>query len=401
MKTLRLDGQWKIRWCDGQRGGMPHYLHQAGEDKEAYVKNLPREIAEEEHNPRFWMDATVPGAVHLDLVRAGVIDSPYEELGVLKCRWVEECLWFYRREFDAGEIWNARHVLLVLEGLDYGAVVFLNGKEAGRHSNAFYPCEIDATGLLRPEGNVLTVQLESGLYSVAEKPVRDYYTATMTVDILLHKRNWLRKTQSQMAWDWSPRLMNIGIGGSVVLLADDDLLIRSVALTPSVDRDFREGHVRVRAFASGYQGGCGRPAADAPAATMEITIDGRNHAFSFDAIPQHGVLEADVTVDAPRLWWPAGFGDQHRYGLTVRVLVGGRTVYQTERWIGFRHVEVDQSPHPEKGRYFRFIVIHAGRQSGTQRSFYGRHDTGPLPAPAGTGQRSELQFPPRLGRRTL
>lgn len=54
---------------------------------------------------------------------------------------VEECFWFYRREFDAPEAALSGYAQLVFDTLDYGAVIYLNGKEIGRHANAFTPAK--------------------------------------------------------------------------------------------------------------------------------------------------------------------------------------------------------------------------------------------------------------------
>lgn len=76
-------------------------------------------------------------------MRAGILPSPYEGTGVLAGRWAEECFWFYRTEFDAPEAAGAPLARLVFEGLDYSAVIYLNGEEIARHENAFCPCSVD------------------------------------------------------------------------------------------------------------------------------------------------------------------------------------------------------------------------------------------------------------------
>ena len=146
-------------------------------------------------------------------MRAGLLDDPNRGLNVLKARWVEEMIWFYRRTFTAPALAAGERAWLVFEGLDLAAVVYLNGEEVGRHANAFYPCRIDVTDALRAGENTLLVQLEAGLYPrrpalrrLRDEPLRP-----------LHKRNWLRTTQSAFGWDWSPRLLNVGIPGDVRL----------------------------------------------------------------------------------------------------------------------------------------------------------------------------------------
>ncbi len=54
---ISLDGAWKLRWADGQRGGLLHH----------HLWTT---------HPSKWIDAIVPGEVHLDLLRAGMIPEP-------------------------------------------------------------------------------------------------------------------------------------------------------------------------------------------------------------------------------------------------------------------------------------------------------------------------------------
>jgi len=56
------------------------------------------------------LDAVVPGEVHMDLLRHGMIPDFERDANVLATRWVEECLWLYRLEFKASaEMTQAAH----------------------------------------------------------------------------------------------------------------------------------------------------------------------------------------------------------------------------------------------------------------------------------------------------
>ena len=45
-----------------------------------------------------WVPAQVPGDVHLDYQRAGLIDDPFFGMNHDKLRWMEEMDWWYRTE---------------------------------------------------------------------------------------------------------------------------------------------------------------------------------------------------------------------------------------------------------------------------------------------------------------
>lgn len=350
MQKQNLTGLWKIHWSDGQRGGYPHYLHMFNEPSNVTVMKQKKFIPDDYDDVK-WLDAQVPGEIHLDLMRAGIIASPYNDVGILQCRWVEECLWYYRRVFDAPEACEVSHAELIFEGLDYGAVIYLNGEEIGRHSNAFYPCVINVTNNLLPYGNVLLVQLESGLFSVCEKPIKDYYTATMTVDVLLHKRNWLRKTQSQMAWDWAPRLMNIGIYKPVYLQYGEYLLVESTAVTADLNDDLDVGTVNVRVFISDF---------DTTLSDIDliISIQGNTIKVRYDSIPDDGILTTQLTVMNPKLWWPSGYGKQPLYSIDISIYKNEVVLFSQSKRIGFRKIDVNKNRHPIEGCYFIFEINH-------------------------------------------
>jgi beta-mannosidase len=180
MKTLSLNGAWMLRWTDGQRNRMGF-------------------AAQEKTDPSRYFEATVPGEVHLDLMRQGVIADVYRDTNVLAARWVEEFIWSYRREFEVtDEMLAAGNAWLHFQQLDLVASVVLNGQEIGTHRNVFYPCRLDVTGKLKPGKNILVVHLDSGLYDVCDKPYAGYDNH---LNGKLHKRHWLRKPQSSFSWD--------------------------------------------------------------------------------------------------------------------------------------------------------------------------------------------------------
>ncbi len=347
MRKISLNGSWKIRWSDGQRGGMPHFLKSEGDTASTYLKFLPREIDETSYSAYEWMDASVPGEIHLDLMRLGVISSIYEGTGVMQARWVEECFWYYRREFDGSDIHMNESIKLKFESLELTVRIFLNGKEIGSHNNAFRPCSIDITGMVVAGINVLSVQLESGLYHVSEKAVSGYYNATMSPDILLHKRNWLRKTQSQMSWDWSPRLMNVGITGDVSIYTGD-LIVENLFISSYLSENLTKGSILVRLDLD-Y--------ADKPQEVrLSVKAFGAEHIKVFSGAEISNMLEFSIKVENPDLWWPVGYGSQKLYTIDVHLSGAGKTIYQAVKKVGFRRVDIDQSPHPIEGNYFIFRI---------------------------------------------
>ena len=128
IQQLDLNGLWKIRWSDGEKGRPAHALLDAPDE----MRYLPAEV---------------PGELHLDMEKAGLIADPYVGTNALAARWVEEFYWSYRREFEVpAAALESPRAWLHFEQLDYFATILLNGEEVGRHENSFCPCRVEVAG---------------------------------------------------------------------------------------------------------------------------------------------------------------------------------------------------------------------------------------------------------------
>ncbi|MFC4777048.1 glycoside hydrolase family 2 protein [Paenibacillus sp. GCM10023252] len=326
--SVCLDGQdWQLRWADGQRGGRAHH-------------------ASEYYDAVKWMPATVPGEVHQELIKLGLLEEPTIGLNSLHARWVEESFWSYRRVFTLPEEAAGQRVWLRFEGLDYDATIYVNGKLVGKHANYYLPCRLEVTSAIQEGDNVLTVTLSSGLHSVAEKPLEPYYVTAMEAEQLT-KRMWLRKPQSSFSWDWSPRLLNVGIHQSVFLEWADRVMIHNIAIRSGVSEDYSEGSVTASILLSNLQEG---------EADLAVRIHLEDGGLQFERVFQVGSgeqrVELQVEVANPELWWPVGQGEQRLYKVNVEVWAGGQLLNSREQQIGFRSIRINQSKHPRRGRYF-------------------------------------------------
>ena len=324
--TIDLSGTWRLTWSDGHRGRPKHAERQEA-DESRYI------------------DAEVPGEIHLDALKAGWIEEPTLGTNCLAARWIEENLWSYRRTFDVPAEALQGRVWLYFEGLDLAATIVLNGVEIGRHHNAFYPCRVEVTGCLRAGANLLTVHIESGLFHVADKQARGY---DHKPDQLLHKRHWLRKPQFQFSWDWSCRLINVGIYRPVRLEWTEapcrvEQLVPLVELSP----DLKKGSVCARLFVEGL-------AEDACKGVLTAELEETGVRGTADVEIKAGLnpCETHFEIADPDLWWPAGHGEQNLYTLRVTLSVDGKEIAARTTRIGFRQVRVLQDPHPEGGQFY-------------------------------------------------
>ena len=325
-KKISLNGIWKLRWFDGERGVRTD-IHLAN------AESLSRAY-----------DVSVPGEVHQQLQKLGLIDDPNVGLNVLKARWVEESFWIYSRTFKAAPLVNGERSWLVFEGLDLAAVIFLNGKEVGRHANYYYPCRIDVTDHLKPGVNTLDVSVESGVFHAMN---RSSDGLAGNIGGHLTKRHWLRKPQCSHGWDWSPRLLNVGIHGSVWIETARAVRFDSMTAFTETDANRESGRAVVRVYAEGL----GTKPVEG-VLIISATETGQLQRIGVTINPGMNRFDATIVFDKPNLWWPVGHGDQPLYTITAELRVDAKKIGAAHRRVGFRLVRVNQDVHPDHGTFF-------------------------------------------------
>ena len=240
-----------------------------------------------------WLPATVPGHVHTDLVRHGVISDPFEGMAELGCQWVDEEDFVYRTAFEFKRDANLPARILRFEGLDTVARVSLNGELVAEHDDMFVPLEIDVSERLRDGKNELEVALASATRVGRERRARYFASENLPSNLLrFEERAFVRKAQYMFGWDWGPRLASAGIWRPVALVEHAGRL-RDVAVREEHRAD---GSVAL-AFAS--------------------TFDGTGEVLHFVEGFEKGARDGEtLVIEKPKLWWPAGHGAQARVLVT-------------------------------------------------------------------------------------
>jgi beta-mannosidase len=326
--VVDLNGTWELSWQDGERG----------------PARRPGVLERADARPRQTFTARVPGEVHLDLMAAGVIGDPAVGTNCLAARWVEEAVWVYRRTFAAPALRHGERAYLRFDRIELAAVVRLNGAEVGRHDDAFLPACFDVTDRLRAGENLVVVETESGLFAVAERPWEGW---GVNNSARLTKRHWLRTVQSSASWDWSQRLLNVGITGGVCLEVAGGVRVDGWATFSELDASLGAGSVTARVFVEGLD--------DAVVGgLLSVEVEGTKVQAQVPVEIRRGAqrLEVKVAVPRPEPWWPVGHGSPRLYGVRVRLEAGGGTLLEARRSVGFRHIRVNQDPHPSGGRFF-------------------------------------------------
>jgi beta-mannosidase len=296
-----------------------------------------------------WLQATVPGGVHTDLLAIGRIPDPFVGDNEKRVQWVAEADWEYRRNFTCPpEMLAEDKVFLVCDGLDTLATVTLNGHELGRADNMFRQYTWDVKSLLRAQdANELVIAFASPVKYVAEKQA---VRALPGVSQAIPGGPYLRKAPCQFGWDWGPQLPPTGIWKEIRLEGYSTARLEEVHLR----QHHAEGQVAVEARVSVEKW------SDSPLTASVRITDPDGEVFSGDgAVSPGGEATLTVHIARPELWWPNGYGKQPLYKVEVILRRSDssdsapldRHAYE----IGLRTIELRQE-EDQWGRSFVFVV---------------------------------------------
>jgi beta-mannosidase len=272
-----------------------------------------------------WLPAQVPGHVHLDLQRHGVIADPYTRMAELGAQWVDEEDWSYRKTFHFTPDPALPGRVLRFEGLDTICRVLLNGELVAEHDNMFLPLEVDVAARLRAGQNELRIEFESAARVGRARQARYFAREGLPDDVArFPERSFVRKAQYMFAWDWGPRLVSAGIWQPVTLIEHAGRL-RDVRVLQT----HRDGGVELR---------------------FESEVEGQGEVVHVVEGVEGLVRDGQtVKLAKPELWWPAGMGSQRLYRvqsfLTARPVsdvaeLARRALDRREQAIGLRTIRL-------------------------------------------------------------
>lgn len=284
------------------------------------IKSVSMELGQELLGICEWLPATVPGGVHEDLYRAGLIPHPYKDLNSLQCEWVENRWWMYRTMIEPIAETSGK-VELVFKGLDYEAIVYLDGQRLGEHKGMFTEAVFDLTNRLRSEPMELVVLL---LHAPDEMGQIGKTSETFT-----------QKSRFNYKWDFSTRLVNIGIWDEVVLRIRQTCKLDDVRIATDVEEAglISEGQ---------HIGLIGVEAA------IEATTEGeagsvilRAHCWSpAQELLQTETIHAscgqrvrlDFRLPGAQLWYPNGYGEQPLYTVKLELCSEEGELLETQQF---------------------------------------------------------------------
>ncbi|HTR43059.1 MAG TPA: glycoside hydrolase family 2 protein [Pseudomonadales bacterium] len=280
-----------------------------------------------------WLEATVPGCAHTDLMAAGKIPDPFYRENEEAVQWVGKSNWIYKRTFTVSDdVLKNDRVLLRCEGLDTLTTITINGQQIGKTDNMFRLWEFDVKPVLKNGNNEIQIQFDSP-YPVMEKrdsqrPLYEWIGSHEPKG-----RAWVRKEPCSFGWDWGPVLPSCGIWKNISLETFNQGRIADVLILQNHAGKAVTLDVAVEAEI------VGKPAKAFQAA---VTVSYNDKQIGTMTIPiSDGTGRGQLTIKDPKIWWPAGMGEQPLYTVHVDLLdASGNPIDSTSRRIGLRELKM-------------------------------------------------------------
>ncbi|MBE0695562.1 MAG: glycoside hydrolase family 2 [Anaerolineaceae bacterium] len=222
--------------------------------------------------------------------------------------------------------------VLVFEGLDTLAAVWLNGKQVGESDNMLIEQRFEVSSSMRPgEENWLVVRLGSALNHARQY---EYDAITMSWE---HREEglYLRKAPHVWGWDIMPRAVSAGIWRPMRLesipdTAIEQLYYHTIDVSPQhtllgVRFQFRTAEHDLDGFELHFHGESG------------------DHSFDYRWPVEFTAGGCTIPVPGAKLWWPKGYGDPVLYTLTARLYHRETLVAERTDRIGIRKLAVKRT----------------------------------------------------------
>ncbi|MGE5318071.1 MAG: glycosyl hydrolase 2 galactose-binding domain-containing protein, partial [Chloroflexota bacterium] len=159
-----------------------------------------------------WYDAKVPGCIHTDLLQNGLIEDPFYRTNEELLQWIDKVNWEYKCSFRKPSTRSFdQKLLLVFEGLDTYADVYLNGRKIHSNDNMFVKSEILINQEFLKDDNELSIFFRSPVMTGLQK--MQEYGLPLPADNDQSEKGgmgpnkvsiYTRKAPYQYGWDWGP-----------------------------------------------------------------------------------------------------------------------------------------------------------------------------------------------------
>ena len=333
------------------------------------------QLSQPGHAAGEWYQTAVPTTVLGALIRHGVYPDPYvgtnnmlipdaddahnkrfdlakfSHLPDKSNPWAKP--WWFCREFQVPADYRGKVVWLNLDGINYRADVWLNGRQIGSAKDIagmFKRHRLDITGQVQMgKSNALAIRIHP-----LDHPGDPVHEQLGGINGGLGPNGGddaIARNVAQICavgWDWVPaaRDRNMGLWQNVWLEATGPVAVRDPAAFTDVrlpGGDAAAVTLRLHLVnATAHEQQVDLAARIKPDGFEGAAIDVATHVTLAAGAVTEVILKPDthpvLMMQKPRLWWPVTYGDHPLYRLAVEARVDGRVSDRAERLFGVRKV---------------------------------------------------------------
>ena len=299
------------------------------------------------NNKEDWIDARVPGNVHLDHLENRKIPDPFFGQNEAELQWISDEDWTYKLMFEPDkDLMERKNIILFFHGLDTYADIFLNSIKVLSANNMFHPWSANVKDVIKDGMNNLEIHFRSPLKEVSGQMNSIDHALPADNDQAGKTSPYTRKAPYHYGWDWGPCLVTSGIWKEVELIGWEDWYVDQLQIkNKNVSKDTAELEVELTVLSDISEG---------ISVCVRESLSGKDFKKIFRMEPGANDFSFTISIDNPDLWWPVGHGDQilHEFFLTIETK---EREEHHERRLGIRDVKIRRDKD-EKGESFEIHV---------------------------------------------
>ena len=265
--------------------------------------------------------ASVPGNFELDLMANELLPDIYFGKNIKKTRELENNHIWYYRNFSLDKLNDNLNYVLVFEGLDCFADIYVNGKSIGKTANMMITHEFDISRILTSGENGILVHLRPQNHGSLPKE----YPFLVSGFHANYESLYTRKPAHAFGWDILPRIVSAGIFRSVYIekretTAFDECYLQTSSIV---------GNTAEMVFF--YKSSFNMNPGDKWSIQLEGKCGKSNFRENFNLAFQYG--KHIFSIGNPLLWNPLGSGKQNIYEVKATLIKNENPV----SYVKFRH----------------------------------------------------------------
>ena len=266
-----------------------------------------------------WINIQIPSTVLNGLRQSGLYSDIYfsDNLEKIDIEQFQDS-WWYRKEFSIDDFSELENYVLVFEGLNYRANIWLNGKLIGDKKDI--------------EGPYATHKFDITPYADAHNVLAVEVFPPQKSDLTIGFVDWNPNTPDN----------NMGLWRGVRLQRAKGVILENVVITSDIQLNAQPmtADLKLDLELKNYR-------SEAVSGTMNVKIDNQHEIkipYELDANETKRIIADAHTYSAlhfenPRLWWPVHMGKPELYDAQISVYANGELSFVKDERFGIRKLE--------------------------------------------------------------